>query len=196
LGGLANVGAVAVLYGTAAGLQADAPDDQLWSQDSTGVQDSNEAQDILGTALGAGDFNGDGFSDLAMGAPGEDVGTVADAGATNVLYGSATGLQADAPDDQLWSQDSTGVQDACEPEDLFGFTLGAGDYDGDGLADLVAGVYLEDVGTVVDAGSASVMYGSTAGLQADAPDDQFWNQDSPGVEDSAEASDQFGWALA
>src|ERR671912_1857643 len=39
----------------------------------------------------AGDFNGDGFADLAVGAPGEDVGAAGDAGAVNVLYGSAGG---------------------------------------------------------------------------------------------------------
>ena len=38
------------------------------------------------------DFNGDGFADLAVGAPGEAVGAVAGAGALNVLYGSANGL--------------------------------------------------------------------------------------------------------
>src|SRR5204863_4709421 len=40
------------------------------------------------------DFNGDGFADLAIGVSSEDVGTIADAGAVNVLYGSAAGLQA------------------------------------------------------------------------------------------------------
>ena len=44
--------------------------------------------------------------------------------------------------------------------------------------------------------AASVLYGSALGLQADAPEDQFWSQDGPGVQDSAEASDQFSWALA
>jgi hypothetical protein len=45
-------------------------------------------------AAASGDFNGDGFADLAVGAPYEDVGTVADAGAVNVLYGSAAGLSS------------------------------------------------------------------------------------------------------
>ena len=38
------------------------------------------------------DFNQDGYGDLAIGAPGEDVGSTADAGAVSVLYGSASGL--------------------------------------------------------------------------------------------------------
>lgn len=41
-----------------------------------------------------GDYNGDGFADLAIGVPGEDPGGVAGSGAVNVLYGSGTGLTA------------------------------------------------------------------------------------------------------
>jgi hypothetical protein len=40
-----------------------------------------------------------------------------------------------------------------------------------------------------------VLYGSAGGLQATSPDDQFWNQDSPGVRDMAEGGDQFGGFL-
>jgi len=49
------------------------------------------------------DFNNDGFADLAIGVRFENVGTVSDAGAVNVLYGSAGGLQATSPDDQFWN---------------------------------------------------------------------------------------------
>src|SRR2546428_13413844 len=43
---------------------------------------------------GLSDFNGDGFADLAVGTPSEDVGSIGQAGAVNVVYGSATVLQA------------------------------------------------------------------------------------------------------
>ncbi|MCP5013763.1 MAG: hypothetical protein GY938_00600, partial [Ketobacter sp.] len=42
----------------------------------------------------AGDFNGDGFMDLATGVPNEAIGSIAGAGAVNVIYGSASGLTA------------------------------------------------------------------------------------------------------
>src|SRR6266542_308732 len=85
---------------------------------------------ILGPAVGHGvpfhtpsktglfsDFNGDGFADLAVGVPNESVKEVSSAGAVNVLYGSAGGLQALSPRNQLWSQDSPGVEDSAEGGD-------------------------------------------------------------------------------
>ncbi len=41
----------------------------------------------------------------------------------------------------------------------------------------------------------NVLYGSAGGLQATSPDDQFWNQDSPEVQDTAETVDDFGYSL-
>jgi hypothetical protein len=190
-----DAGAVSVLYGSASGLQATSPDDQFWTQDTPGVRDVAEAGDVFGNRVVTGDFNGDGFADLAVSAYLEDVGTVADAGAVNVLYGSASGLQATSPDDQIWSQDSPSVKDVAEPSDLFGLSMSAGDFNGDGFADLGMSVEGEDVGTVMDAGAVNVLYGSSSGLQATSPDDQFWSQDSAGVKDVAEASDGFARGL-
>lgn len=50
------------------------------------------------------DFSGDGYADLAIGGPYENVGGASDAGAVNVIYGSADGLTLRG--NQFWSQDS------------------------------------------------------------------------------------------
>lgn len=76
-----------------------------------------------------GDFNGDGFDDLAIGVPHEDIvtpeGTILNAGAVNVIYGSSNGLSATSPTpDQFLVQGNAGVDDDAEEEDLFGFSLG------------------------------------------------------------------------
>jgi FG-GAP repeat len=72
-----------------------------------------------------GDFNGDGFADLAIGVPGEDIGDFPsiyeDAGAVNVLHGSAAGLTAAG--DQQFSQATPGVQGVAEVDDRFGSGL-------------------------------------------------------------------------
>jgi hypothetical protein len=68
------------------------------------------------------DFNGDGFTDLAVGVLFEDAGRVPSVGAVNVLYGSpAGGLSAAA--NQLWHQERGGIADSIEPFDEFGFAL-------------------------------------------------------------------------
>jgi FG-GAP repeat len=67
------------------------------------------------------DFDGDGFDDLAVGVRGEDVDDLDDAGAVNVLFGSAAGLTAAGA--QIWHQASPGVPGVAEPVDLFGNAL-------------------------------------------------------------------------
>src|SRR4029453_13026771 len=68
------------------------------------------------------DFNNDGFADLAVGAPGESVGTIFSAGAMNVLYGGAGGLTGAGS--QFFTQNTPGVGSTAEEDDLFGFALG------------------------------------------------------------------------
>lgn len=146
---------------------------------------------LLAPATGlaaAGDFNGDGFDDLAIGVPAEDLGAVTGAGAVSVLLGSATGLTDVG--NQLWTQDSAGILDAAETDDQFGDALAVGDFNGDGFADLAVGVHFEDVGAAALAGAVNVLLGSAAGLASGGT--QFWSQDSTGVQDTAELNDNFG----
>jgi hypothetical protein len=190
LGPMLDTGAVNVLYGSPAGTQATSPDDQLLIQTSV-VGDGPEPGDLFGSALASGDFDGDGFSDLAIGARGEDVGSVPDAGAVSVVHGSAAGLQVTDPPAQFWTQNATGVEDQAEASDRFGLTLTSGDFDGDGYDDLAIGAPFEDVAGARDAGSTNVLYGSPGGLQTISPADQLWTQDSPGVDDESQPADAF-----
>jgi hypothetical protein len=119
------------------------------------------------------DFNGDGFSDLAVGAPGENSG----AGAVNILYGSAGGLAG---------ANQTLTQVVAEAGDGFGSALAKGDFNGDQITDLAVGAPGEGVGGADVAGAVSVFYGSQSGLPATS---QVLLQGNP------ELADQFGAAL-
>jgi hypothetical protein len=181
-------GAVNVIYGSGAGLTA--AGNQVWTQDSGGIRDFREAGDQFGRALIGGDFNRDGYADLAIGVPFENVSAHSDAGAVNVIYGSAAGLTATG--NQFWSQDSPGINNASERGDLFGFALATADFDGDSHADLAVGVPGED--PPLDSGVVNVIYGSASGLSS--AGDQVWGQDHPGIVGTAEPVDTFGYSVA
>ena len=162
--GATDDGGVNVIYGSAAGLSA--AGNQFWSQGSAGIAGGAETGDRFGSALAAGDFNGDGFADLAIGVPFEDFAAGAtDDGGVNVIYGSAAGLAAAG--NQFWSQDSAGIAGGAETGDRFGSVLATGDFNGDGFADLAIGVPLEDFAAgATNDGGVNVIYGSAAGLAA------------------------------
>jgi hypothetical protein len=138
------------------------------------------------------DFNDDGFADLAVGVPLEDTAANTNDGGVNVIYGSAYGLSVTG--DQFWNQDTPGIEGLAELGDFFGHSLAVGDFDGDGFADLAVGVPYEDTGGRIGDGGVNVIYGSAGGLSATG--NQFWNQDTPGIEDQAEPGDEFGESLA
>jgi len=178
VGSIDFAGAVSVLPGSAAGLTATGG--RLFTQ----VAGTVESGDQFGSALAAGDFNNDNFADLAVGAPGEAVGSAGFAGAVSMLPGSAGGLTATGG--RLFTQ----VGGLPERIDLFGFSLTAGDFNNDNFTDLAAGAPTEDVGTLDAAGAVSGLYGSAGGLTTSGG--QLFTQ----VGGAVEAGDQFGAQLA
>lgn len=211
---ITDAGAVQVIYGSAAGLTST---DQFVNQNSVisySILDASQASDNFGGTLAAGDYNNDGFFDLAIGVTGEDVGGTSslqtDCGAVNVIYGASTGLSGAG--NQILYQDSElpvgsgvielvdsggGPDPGCETGDFLGNSLAAGDFDNDGFADLCIGVRGEDVGDkpiINSAGAVNCVYGSASRFTS--VDDQFWSQDSPGILEASEVGDSFGWALA
>jgi hypothetical protein len=190
----AEAGVVQVIYGGPGGLDAGAgasgPDDQLFHHALSGV--GTTANDHYGAALAMGDFNADGYDDLAVGIPGADIDGHNDAGAVQVIYGGPAGLKVTAI--THWARGHNGLQGTSEVDDEFGTALAAGDFDGDGYADLAASAPYATVGGDAQAGAVSVLYGRAGGLAA--LGNELLTQDVGGFDPtSAEAGDEFGYAL-
>jgi len=151
-----------------------------------------ETGDHFGHALATGDFNHDGIADLAVGLAFEDVGTIVDAGAVTVLYGTAGGLSGTGS--QQFTENTTGVVGTAETGDSFGEMLASSDFNNDGVDDVAVGLPMEDVGTLMDAGAVTVLYGTAGGLGG-AGSQQF-TENTTGVVGTAETGDHFGHALA
>jgi disulfide bond formation protein DsbB len=191
VGAVGQAGAVHVLYGSAAGLTS--AGDRLWHQDGAGILDSAEEDDFFGFSVAAGNLGKSSTADLAIGVSLENIGTTEDAGAVSVLYGTARGLSATG--DQLWHRGRTGIAGGgLETDAEFGTVVAVANMGKGSTADLAVGVPFEDIGTVVDAGAVNVLYGSASGLAKNG--DQFWHQDTPGVEDTAGSTNEFGASLA
>ncbi len=114
---------------------------------------SGTSQAGLGNSVStAGDVNGDGFSDVIIGAFGCTLGFSSE-GCAIVLFGSASGLSLAG----AWG--ASGNQDSAQ----FGWSVAsAGDVNGDGYSDVIVGAYRYD-GAQPDEGRALVYYGNGAG---------------------------------
>lgn len=149
-----------------------------------------EAYDRFGGALAVGDFDNDGYLDLAVGSPEEDLGSAVNAGYVTIHYGGSGGLGASS---HGWSQSSIDGT-SNETGDKLGYALTVGDFDGDGYDDLFMGLPYEDQGSTVDAGRVAVKYGGPSGLPASA-DSSSWSQNSL-AGNGADTGDLLGFAVA
>lgn len=123
VGGKRAAGYVAVLYGSKSGVTT--AKRAVFSQNSAGVPGTAETGDAFGDSVAGGDLDGDGYADLAVGTPGEDLPTGTDAGAVVVFWGSPSGLGR-----PQWTDEPEGSSGR------FGSALTTGDFDLGGRPDL------------------------------------------------------------
>ncbi len=166
----------------------------VYHGDSSGLQyyvnwtaESDQADTWFGNAVStAGDVNGDGYSDIIVGAYQYDLNPPfsINQGKAFVWHGSANGLNNGVngtPANANWQVDSG--QEGAE----FGYSVStAGDVNGDGYADVIVGAHWFDSGSGDNAGSAFVFYGSGNGLGTNAA----WSQNG------SNAGAEFGYSVS
>ena len=161
----------------------------MFSQDDT-PWSPPEPGDRFGETLEVGDFNGDGYDDLAVGSPYENFFTGVETGCVQIYYGSGSGLST--TDSQGFAAGMNGVLGVGTTTDHMGWSLAAGDFDGDGYDDLAIGAPHRDVLGLDDAGQVHILYGSSTGIVTDGQ--QLLSDDLGGI--VLAAHDYFGAALA
>jgi len=213
-GVILNTGTVLVIYGAPGGLSTS--DEQYLFQtfDNSGsnleTENGIEANEFFGQSMASGDFNCDGFADLAVGTPDEDVTLsgedLGEVGAINIFYGSANGFPDNGQGSTfLWQGSGQGAffSDFIEDGDRFGYSMAVGNFDGDSdnghaCEDLAVGTPFEDFGNAdqtSNGGVVDIFFGHpTDGITGEHR--QRMSQNTSGAEDSTETNDQFGLSLA
>ncbi|MFI2356445.1 trypsin-like serine protease [Streptomyces anulatus] len=149
-----------------------------------------EVNDRFGGSLATFDHNLDGCTDLAVGVPGEAIGTNAGAGGVHIVYGSPAGLGQGKATVNLVQGSGSGA--------LAGMGAEAGDRMGEAIAagTTIAGVPYLAIGLPGEDGSGFTNAGAVVYLHGTGQTNVLINQASEGVAGAMENNDDFGASLA
>jgi hypothetical protein len=182
-GGVSDAGQVTVMYGSGSTIGSGSVDTLV--QGSGKVGNTTSAGDRFGSTVSAADLDNDGYTDLLVGTPYEDISGQADSGLAQVIWGSSSGLGNGQSSTEL-TQSSFGRTAAAG--DQLGFAIDASNELGSDLPMIAVGVPGGNVSGVNDAGWVGFF---TAGLN----DPRAIDQNSAGIPGAAEANDRFGEAI-
>src|SRR5215471_12311103 len=188
-----DVGGAYVVFGKPAGFTANVDLTSLNGNDGFEILGQIAFSHTGGWVSSAGDINGDGFSDLIIGAAWGGTNG-ANAGASYVLFGKASGFGSVVSVASL--NGSNGFQINGETEgDQAGYSVAsAGDLNGDGFDDLIIGARFADPGGVFT-GATYVVFGKASGFSASLELSSL--NGSNGFEiDGANAFDYTGFSVA
>lgn len=189
VGGIHNggdqFGEVDVFYGRAHGISAN-----RHTIVGNQVGEASFPYEGFGGVLAAGDFNHDGYTDIAAGVPGgKQTGADKYPGNVLILFGGQHGLSKH----HMQRFDEAMAYPKTRDVDSFGTSIAAGDLNGDGYTDLVVDAPDVRVGGHPSAGAVYVIPGSTSGLSSTGV--QRITETTRGVPGHAESRAEFGTAL-
>jgi hypothetical protein len=164
--GKSNAGESYVVFGKSSGFSASLDLSSL--NGSNGFRlDGVDGDDFSGNSVSsAGDVNGDGFSDIIIGAYRADPDGKSYAGESYVVFGKSSGFSASLDLSSL--NGSNGFRlDGVDASDLSGYSVSsAGDVNGDGYDDIIIGAYGADPDGKWTAGESYVVFGKSSGFSA------------------------------
>ncbi|MFI1027420.1 VCBS repeat-containing protein [Streptomyces sp. NPDC020951] len=182
--GAARAGEVQIVYGGGKGVLT-------LSQALDTIPGAPEAGDQYGYSMAVYDADLDGCSDLVVGDPFEDMGTVPDAGNVHLIYGSTSGLNAGKAAAEFYQGSTAALGGGQETDDWVGYALAAGKSSA-GVPFLIIGVPGESIGDLEDAGGFHYLSGTAMTMA-------FVHQNTTTAGDvsgAAEQDDRFGSTLA
>jgi Domain of unknown function (DUF1929)/FG-GAP repeat len=182
-GGVSDAGQITVMYGNGGTIGGGSVNTLVQGSDNVG--NTASAGDRFGSTVAAADLDNDGYTDLLVGTPYEDISGQADSGLAQVIWGSSSGLGKGKASTQL-TQDSFGR--TVTAGDQLGNAIDASNELGADLPMVAVGVPGGNVSGQNDAGWVGFL---TAGLN----DPRAVDQNSAGIPGAAEAGDRFGEAI-
>ena len=149
----------------------------------------------FGSSLTTGDFNGDGFDDLIVGVPSEDIESAENAGMIQVFYGGLSPFSVT----NTFHQNSAGVSGSVSSNERFGASVASGDLNADGYDDVVIGVPGEfrcwnAIDVCGDVGGINILYGSANGITAEG--NEYITQRTNGISGAPNVGEEFGASVA
>ena len=173
-----NAGAVTVIYGSSAGLDATGPPaDQFWHEEVAGVRGSGKGDDGFGAAVAAGDFDGDGAPTWRSAPP----ATTCAGRTTRARSGCSTAATTGSrPTATRCSPRPRRVSPAFRPTTTtWPARWRPGDFDADGYDDVAATLEGQRVDGAQNAGALLVFKGSNGGLKAGGA--KLFTEGTPGI---------------
>ncbi|MCA9025532.1 MAG: FG-GAP repeat protein [Planctomycetaceae bacterium] len=158
--GLTNAGSSYVVFGSAAGIPQDFDLDLLDGTNGFRLDGRNIHHHSGRTVASAGDFNGDGFDDVLVGANAAYGGS----GETYLVFGSDQPFSSVIPLGTLNGTDGFRIVGEHFSDSSAVSVREAGDVNGDGYSDIIIGAFGADPDGLQDAGAAYVVFGAASGF--------------------------------